>query len=114
MQLDEMKIEQNTLARDWTVLHNGRRFFVNFRESDGQTLTLCNRNNWQIHEETEESIKELTECVFHDSEPQELEQAQEDAEIIDELIGFCVADWDNKFMKELQKDLKEQSQRLAG
>lgn len=48
-QLNKMKIEQNTISRDWTVLHKGRRFFVNLTESDGQTLALCDRDKWQIH-----------------------------------------------------------------
>jgi len=26
-QLDEMKIEQSTISRDWAVLYKGRRFF---------------------------------------------------------------------------------------
>lgn len=51
-QMKKMKIEQNTISRDWTVLHEGRRFFVNFTDSDGQTLALCNRDNWEVHEET--------------------------------------------------------------
>ena len=47
-QMEEMEIEQNTISRDWTVLHEGRRFFVNFTDSDGQTLALCNRDTWEM------------------------------------------------------------------
>ncbi len=54
-----MEIEQNTISRDWTIVHEGRRFFVNFTNSDGQTLGLCNRENWQIHEETADGTEEL-------------------------------------------------------
>ena len=45
-----MKVEQNIVSRDWTVLHKGRRFYVNFTESDVQTLALCNRDNWEVSE----------------------------------------------------------------
>ena len=110
--LEEMKIEQNTISRDWTVWHKGRRFFVNFTESDGQTLALCNRENWQIDEETEDSIKELNAYVCHDSNPQEQEEAQKDAEMIDKLIGFCIRKWDNMFMQDMKENLEEQRKRL--
>jgi hypothetical protein len=114
MQLDEMKIEQNTISRDWTVLYKGRRFFVNFTESDGQTLALCNRDKWQIHEENKDSIKELNACVFNKSSPEEREQAKENAKIIDKLIGFCIRNLDNRFMQEVKKELEEQSKGLEG
>jgi len=102
-----MEIEQNIISRDWTVLHKGRRFFVNFTESDGQTLALCNRDNWQIHQETEGSIEELNSYVFHDSSPQEKEQAQENSETIDKLIRFCISRWDNNFIQEIRKKIKQ-------
>jgi len=112
MQLDEMRIEQNTISRDWTVVHEGRRFFVNFTESDGQTLALCNRDNWEIQEETEESIEELNVYVFSDSSPEEREQAEENAKITDKLIGFCIRNLDNDFMRELKEKMEEQKKRL--
>jgi len=34
-------VETNQISRDWTVLHEGRTFYVNFTESDGQTLALA-------------------------------------------------------------------------
>lgn len=109
-----MKIEQNTISRDWTVLYKGRRFFVNFTESDGQTLALCNRDKWQIHEENKDSIEELNTCVFNKSSPEEREQAEEKAKIIDKLIGFCIRNLDNRFMQEVKEELEEQSKGLEG
>jgi len=113
-QLDEMKIEQNTMSRDWTVLYKGRRFFVNFTESDGQTLALCNRDKWQIHEETEKSIEELNGYAFSKSSPEEREQAEENAKIIDKLIGFCIRNFDIRFMQEVKQELEEQGKSLEG
>jgi hypothetical protein len=112
--LEEMRIEQNTISRDWTVWRKGRRFFVNFTESDGQTLALCNRDNWQIDEETEDSIKELNAYVCPDGRPEEREEAQENAEMIDKLIGFCIRKWDNAFMQGMKENLEEQKRRLEG
>lgn len=80
---------------------------MNFTESDGQTLALCNRGNWQIHKETDESVEELNSCAFCHSRPAEKEKAQENAEIIDKLIRFCVSRWDNSFMKEIRERLNQ-------
>jgi hypothetical protein len=107
-----MEIEQNTISRDWTVLHEGRRFFVNFTESDGQTLALCNRGNWLVHEESDDGVEELNAYAFNDSSSEVQEQAEENAELIDKLIGFCIRHWDNGFMKELREDLEEQREGL--
>jgi hypothetical protein len=111
-QIEEMRIEQNTISRDWTVVHKGRRFFVNFTESDGQTLALCNRDNWEIDEETEGSIKELNAYGCSDGRPEEREQARENAEMIEKLIGFCIRKWDNAFMQDTKENLEEQRKRL--
>ena len=29
-----MQLEVNQISRDWTILHNGRKFYVNYTESD--------------------------------------------------------------------------------
>jgi hypothetical protein len=87
---------------------------VNFTESDGQTLALCNRDNWEVQEETEGSIEELSPYVFSDNSPEERERAEENAEMIDELIRFCIRKWDNRFVTKLKEDLKEQRKRLEG
>jgi hypothetical protein len=100
-----MKIEQNTISRDWTILHKGRRFFVNLTESDGQTLMLCNRNNWEVSEETDDGIEELSAYLFKDSSVVERKQAKENAKLIEKLIDFCVKNWDNEFMHEVQDEL---------
>jgi hypothetical protein len=109
-----MKIEQNVISRDWTVLHEGRRFYVNFTDSDGQTLALCNRENWEIHEETDESIEEFDAYVFNDTGPQEREQAQENADMIDKLIDFCLAHWENEVAWEMTERREMQKRRLEG
>ncbi len=110
--MEEMEIEQNTISRDWTVVRQGRRFFVNFTESDGQTLALCNRENWQIHEETEDGIEEFDAYVFSDSSPEEQKQAQENAAMVDELIGFCLGHWEQEVGRELTENMEMQRRRL--
>jgi hypothetical protein len=72
------RVEQNTISRSWTVVHKGKRYSVNYTESDRQTLALCNRANWEISEETEDGIEELNTC------------AEEEARLVDQLIAFCI------------------------
>ena len=102
-----MKIEQNTISRDWIVVHRGRRFSVNFTESDGQTLALCNRENWRIREETEDGMEELSAGVLKDSSPEEQRRAGQRARTIDGLIAFCVRHWDNRFLWRVRREMKE-------
>ena len=108
-----MEIEQNTISRDWTVTHEGRRFFVNFTDGDTQTLGLCNRDNWKIREETEDDIEESGACVFSSS-LEERERAWEDAEMIDVLIGFCLGHWEQEVAREMTEQREMRRQRLEG
>jgi len=93
-------------------LYKGRRFFVNFTESDGQTLVLCNRNNWEITEQTEDGVENVSACVFKGSSAAEQRQAEENAELIEQLVAFCIDNWDNEFMHEVQDELRGQRGRL--
>ena len=113
-QLDEMRIEQNTISRDWTVVHEGRRFFVNFTESDGQTLALFNRDNWEIQEETEGRIEESDACAFGESSLEKQAKVQENAEMIDKLRDFCLAHWENEVAWEMRENMEMQRRRREG
>ena len=108
-----MEIEQNTISRDWTVTHEGRRFFVSFTDGDTQTLGLCNRDNWKIREETEDGIDEFGACIFSSS-PEEREHAREDAEMMDMLIGFCLGHWEHEVAREMTEQMEMQKRRREG
>ena len=109
-----MRLEKNQISRDWTILHNGRKFYVNYTESDGQTLALCNRNNWEVWEETDEGTKELDVYVLKGDTPQEWAKAEENSLLKERLIRFCIENWDNRFIQELNEKLQEQKQLLGG
>jgi hypothetical protein len=109
-----MEIEQNTISRDWTVIHEGRTFYVNLTESDGQTLALCNRGNWNVLEETETGTEELDCYVFSDSTPEQKRHAEENAWLIDKLIAFCIRNWNNAFMQELKESMEAERRRIEG
>lgn len=107
-----MEIEQNTISRDWTVTHEGRRFFVNFTESDGQTLALCNRENWEVQEETEDGIVESEANLSNNSSSEEQKQAEENADVMDRLIGFCLGHWEHEVAQEMTETMEMRRGRL--
>ena len=100
-----MLLETNQISRDWTILHEGRRFYVNFTECDGQTLALCNRGNWEVQEETDEGTEELHVYAFQSDTPQEREQVKENIALREKLIQFCIENWDNEFMATIKEEL---------
>ena len=110
----KMQLETNQISRGWTILHSGRKFYVNLTESDGQTLALCNRDNWEVWEETDDGTEELNEFVFRDDTAEERAKAKENSLLKERLIRFCIENWDNKFMQELKEKLQEQKQLLRG
>lgn len=111
MQIQEMEIQQNTISRDWTIVHEGRRFFVNFTDSGSQTLALCNRENWQIHEETENGIKELSPYASENSNAKEQENTQRNADLIEQLVDFCLGHWENEVSWEMTENAEMQRRR---
>jgi hypothetical protein len=107
-----MKLESNQISRDWTVLHEGRRFYVNYTQSDGQTLTLCNRDNWEILEATEKGTEQLDIYGFEGAGPNGQSKANVNFRLMKRLIRFCIENWDNGFMREIEEDLKEQKEAM--
>jgi hypothetical protein len=107
-----MQLELNQISRDWTILHEGRTFYVNYTDSDGQTLALMNRDKWEVWEQTEEGTEELDVYAFSGDSDEKQEQARENFELMKRLIRFCIANWDNRFTREIKEDLQEQKEAL--
>ena len=107
-----MHCETNQISRDWTILHEGRRFYVNYTESDGQTLALLNRDNWEVLEETDDDTEELNVYVFKEDTPGQREKAEENVRLKEELVRFCIENWDNEFIQEIKKEMDEQLELL--
>jgi hypothetical protein len=109
---EKMQLERNQISRDWTILHEGKTFYVNYTQSDGPTLVLMNRDHWEVLEETREGPGELD--IYGSSGDSEEERAkvQENFELMKRLIRFCIANWDKGFMQEIKEDLQEQKEAL--
>lgn len=108
-----MQLEANQISRDWTILHDGRKFYVNYTQSDGQTLALCNRDNWEVLEETDYGPQELDIYGFESDGSDGEAKADADFKLMKELIRFCIKNWDNRFMQEIKEDLQEQKEALG-
>jgi hypothetical protein len=109
-----MQLAKNQISRDWTVLHNNRKFYVNLTECDGQTLALCNRNNWEVWEETDDGVEELHEYVFKSDTSEEQAKAEKNSLLKEKLIKLCIENWDNQFMKEIKEKLQQHKELLEG
>jgi len=107
-----MKLEANQLSRDWTVLHDDRTFYVNYTQSDGHTLALCNRDNWEVLEETDDGPEELDIYVFESDSQERQSKANANFRLMKKLIRFCIENWDNRFMMDIKEDLEEQKEAL--
>lgn len=46
-----MKIEQTVLQKTFYVRHKGKMYYIDYLNSDGQSLGLINRDNWEISDE---------------------------------------------------------------
>jgi hypothetical protein len=109
---EKMKLESNQISRDWTVLHDGRKYYVNYTQSDTQTLALCNRDNWEVLEETDKGPEELDIYGFERDCPDGQSKANSDFRLMKKLIRFCIGNWDNRFMIDIKEDLEEQKEAL--
>ena len=107
-----MRLTQSQLSRDWTIEHEGRTFYVNYTQSDGQTLALLNRDNWEVWEQTEDGTEELNIYGFSDDTAEQRKIVHENSELMKRLIRFCIANWDNGFLQRIVEDLHEQKEAL--
>ena len=108
-----MELEANQISRDWTILHDGRKFYVNYTDSDGQTLALMNRDNWEVLEESDDGPEELMVYAFKNDTPRESEIATRNARLKEQLVRLCIENWDNGFMQQIKKEMAEQAELLA-
>ncbi|MHC4070484.1 MAG: hypothetical protein ACYSWW_11240 [Planctomycetota bacterium] len=108
-----MQLEANQISRDWTMLHKGRKFYVNYTDSDGHTLALMNRGNWEVLEERDDDTEELNVYVFKTSTQKERRLAAKSALLKEELVKFCIENWENSFIQQIKKEMAERAELLA-
>ena len=82
-----MKLTQSTIQKYFTVTHKGKTYYVDYANSDGQTLLLSNRNYWEI---LDEELEELDIYIHNDTTKKELKQIDKNTKLYRKLIKFCI------------------------
>ncbi len=79
-----MKLTQSTLQRNFTIKLKDKTYYVNYLNSDGQTIGLINRDNWEVRDEEGEEINTY---VFKNTNEIEINK---NLKLVNKLINFCV------------------------
>jgi hypothetical protein len=82
-----MKLVQTVVEKDFFVEHGGKLYYVNYLASDGHSLGLLNRDEWEITCEDHESLG-----IYEFSEINKKEKAEvrKNQILADKLIDFCI------------------------
>ena len=94
-----MKLTQSILERNFAIKHNGKTYYINYLNSDGQILGLTNRFHWQVLDEDSE---ELDVYEFKSTTKKQKEQIKKNVKLQDKLITFCI-----KHFNDYQPNYKE-------
>lgn len=82
-----MKIEQTTVQKTFEVKYKNKTYYVDYINSNGQTLALLNRNNWEIFTEDHESLDIYS--FKGDSKARRL-KVSKNVMLANRLVGFCI------------------------
>lgn len=82
-----MKIEQTTIQKTFTIKHNGKVYYVDYLNADGQILGLINRNNWEINDQENELLDIYT---FKGQSKRKNEKVKKNRELAEKLVRFCI------------------------
>ncbi|MBI2545924.1 hypothetical protein HYV81_01980 [Candidatus Woesearchaeota archaeon] len=82
-----MKLLQTVLSKGFSVEYEGKTYYINYTNSDGQTLALANRDYWKV---LDEELEELCIYEFSDDTKEEREQLRKNRKLVLKLIKFCI------------------------
>lgn len=83
----KIKALQSTLERNFTVEYKGKTYHVSYLNSDGQVLSLLNRDNWEV---LDEYFEELPVCQLKDDAKKEKQNIKTNINLSKKLISFCI------------------------
>ncbi len=83
------------------------------RSADGHTLALMNRSNWEVLEERDDDTEELNVYVFKTSTRKERKRVAKNALLKEELVKFCIENWENSFIQQIKREMAERAELLA-
>ena len=85
--LSYMKLEQTTIQKTFEVKYKNKNYHVNYINSDGQTLAILNRDNWEIFIEDHELLDIY---LFKGDDKVKRLKADKNLFLADKLIEFCI------------------------
>lgn len=94
-----MKLLQTVISKSFQVEYKGKEYTINYTNSDGQTLALLNRDNWEI---TDENWEELDIYVLNHHTKEQRKQKQKNQRLALKLIRFCIAHFDVSEIKDFR------------
>ena len=83
----KIKLIQTTIAKYFTVQYKDKTYYIDYVNSDGQTLLLSNRDYWEI---LDEELEELYLCEFQNDTKEEKEQIKKNIKLANKLINFSI------------------------
>ncbi|MBS3151464.1 hypothetical protein J4443_03745 [Candidatus Woesearchaeota archaeon] len=82
-----MKIEQTTIQKTFEVKHKNKTHYIDYVNSDGQTLALLNRNNWEIYTDDHELLDIY---LFKADSKTRRDEVDKNLILANKLIEFCI------------------------
>lgn len=82
-----MKLQQTIIEKNFHVKTGNKIYYVNYLNSDGQTLGLLNRSAWEVYDAEGE---EITFDYLKEMDKKEKKQINKNYKLVNKLITFCI------------------------
>ncbi|MDO8460300.1 MAG: hypothetical protein Q7S74_04280 [Nanoarchaeota archaeon] len=82
-----MKITQTTIQKTFYVQIKDKTYYVDFVNSDDHNLSLLNRNNWEIYDESHEELDLYT---YDNTNKKRAREIKKNWQLAKKLINFCI------------------------
>ena len=87
-----MKLIGNIIQKSFLIKHKGKKYCVNYLNSDYPNPNLLNRDNWEI---VDEDGEELNTYFFKSNMKNDKSKITLIKQKYDKLISFCIENFDN-------------------
>lgn len=87
-----MKLEQTIIHKTFVVKLRGNTYYVDFIDSDGQTLKLLNRNNWEVYNKDH---NELDIYSYYEEDKKRMIELNKNRKLSKKLIDFCLKNFNS-------------------
>ena len=82
-----MEIEQTTIQKTFAVKYRNETYYIDYVNSDGQTLALLNRDNWEIYTEDHELLDIY---LFKGDNKAKRLRVNKNIMLANRLVEFCI------------------------